>query len=112
MDDVIRIATSLAEAIAKSGRYTALRKAEKAVESEAEAKALLDDFNKKTMAVLEKEQAMKPVEPEEKREIVALKEKIASNPALQDLSKAQVEYSEMMNKVNQVLFERLDVKPG
>jgi cell fate (sporulation/competence/biofilm development) regulator YlbF (YheA/YmcA/DUF963 family) len=111
MDEVIEIAGRLAEAIARNERYAALRSAEKAVQDDADARSLLEAFNEKTMAIVKKEQEMKPVEPSEKREIAALKERIASNETLQALSKAQVDYSEMMNRVNRILFEKLEPKP-
>jgi cell fate (sporulation/competence/biofilm development) regulator YlbF (YheA/YmcA/DUF963 family) len=110
MEEVVEIAKKLAEAIAKSERYNSLRNAEKAVKDDAEASGLLEAFNKATLSILEKEQKMEPVEPDEKVKLADLKEKVAGNTRLQELQKAQVDYSEMMDKVNRALFEELEIR--
>ncbi|MHC5037715.1 MAG: YlbF/YmcA family competence regulator [Planctomycetota bacterium] len=111
MRDLLEIAEELAEAISKDGRYTQLREAEKAVEGDAESKGLLETFNQKTMAILEKERSLTPVEPEEKRALIELREKIAANPLLQTLNKCQADYSAMMDQINRTLFKKLEVRP-
>jgi cell fate (sporulation/competence/biofilm development) regulator YlbF (YheA/YmcA/DUF963 family) len=110
MQEILDIAGKLAEAIAKTDRYIALRDAEQAVRKDEEAGKLLGDFNAKTIAILEKEHQMQPVEPEEKRELATLKEQVAGNALLQALNKAQADYSEMMDKVNRTIFEKLEVR--
>ena len=110
MQEIMDIAKRLAEAIGKSERYIALRNAEKSVKKNEEAGKLLGEFNAKTLAILEKEHKMTPVEPEEKRELATLKERVAGNALLQALNKAQADYSEMMDKVNRTLFDELEVR--
>lgn len=110
MDEVVEIAKKLAEAIAKSDRYLALRSAEKSVKEDKEASGLLQDFNTATLAILEKEQKLQPIEPDEKVKLAGLREKVAENAQLQALNKAQADYSEMMDLVNRALFAELEVR--
>ena len=112
MKEVLEHAEQLADALSRSERYRNLREAEKSVEENTEAKALLEEYNRVTMVLLEKQQALKPIEPEEKRSLAAIKEKVAVDPVLTRLNKAQADYSEMMNKVNHILFEKLEVRPA
>ncbi|MHC4599157.1 MAG: YlbF/YmcA family competence regulator [Planctomycetota bacterium] len=110
MQEILDNAKRLAESIAKSERYMALRDAEQAVKKDEEAGKLLGEFNAKTLAILEKEHKLQPVEPEDKRELATLKERVAGNALLQALNKAQADYSEMMDQVNRTLFEKLEVR--
>ena len=107
MDDILEIAEKLAAAIRSNSRFGKLREAEKAVDADSATKKLLAEYNEITMAILRKEQDMKPIEPEEKRKLLDLKEKVVANTLLQSLSRAQADFSEMMNKVNRTLQARL-----
>ena len=105
IEDIRALAEKLGEAIARNPRFLALREAEKAIEADAEAKSLLKALNEKTLEILRKEESLKPVEPEEKRELSNLRSSVARNENLQKLQKAQADYSEMMNRVNRSLFD-------
>jgi len=111
IEDIRALAEKLGEAIARNPRFLALREAEKAIEADAEAKSLLKALNEKTLEILRKEESLKPVEPEEKRELSNLRSSVARNENLQKLQKAQADYSEMMNRVNRSLFDKLGVLP-
>ncbi|MHC4778699.1 MAG: YlbF/YmcA family competence regulator [Planctomycetota bacterium] len=110
MEEILAIAERLAEAIGKSDKFIALRDAEQAVRGDEEANGLLENFNKTTISILQKEQNLQPIEPEEKMELANLKENVAANSLLQDLNKAQADYSEMMDKVNRAIFAKLETR--
>ncbi|MCU0722327.1 MAG: YlbF family regulator [Planctomycetes bacterium] len=111
LDEIQELAERLGGAISRNPRFLALRDAEKAVEGDPEARDLLKQYNEKTLEILRKEEALTPVEPEEKREHLRLRTAVARNAKLQALNKAQADYSEMMNRVNRSVFEKLGVKP-
>jgi cell fate (sporulation/competence/biofilm development) regulator YlbF (YheA/YmcA/DUF963 family) len=111
LDDIQALAEKLGEAIGKNPRFLALREAEKTIDADPTSKALLKALNEKTMEILRKEESLMPVEPEEKRELSKLRASAAGNENLQKLQKAQADYSEMMNRVNRALFDRLGVQP-
>jgi cell fate (sporulation/competence/biofilm development) regulator YlbF (YheA/YmcA/DUF963 family) len=100
MDDVIRCATDLAEAIKTSERYRQMRLVESRVEGNEEVRHLLEDFEKAKITRAEKESQGEPVEVEEKRELARLEEQVKGNTELQELLGAQADYYEMMNRVN------------
>ena len=107
MDEILEIAEKLASAIRSNSRFENLRSAEKAVDADAATRQLLSQYNEVTLSIIRKEHEQKPIEPDEKRKLVDLKEKVVSCPLLQDLSRAQADFSEMMNKVNRTLQSRL-----
>ncbi len=110
MDDVLELAEKLSQTIARSPRYRDLRKAEKAAMENAEA---MDLFRKRAEAaarVAQKEEAGQPVEPDDKRALLDLDQKIKTNSILLELSRAQADFQEMMNHVNDLLRRALE--PG
>jgi cell fate (sporulation/competence/biofilm development) regulator YlbF (YheA/YmcA/DUF963 family) len=111
LEEIQELAGKLGDALARNARFLALRAAEKAVAEDPEAKELLRKFNEKTLEIVRKEDSLQPIEPEEKRDLVALRTAVARNAKLQALNKAQADYSEMMNRVNRAIFDRLGVKP-
>ena len=111
LQEIQELAEKLGDAIARNPRFLALRDAEKAVDADPSAKELLKKYNEKTMAILQKEDSLLPVEPEEKRDLMKLRADVARNGILQALNKAQADYSEMMNRVNRSVFDKLGVKP-
>jgi cell fate (sporulation/competence/biofilm development) regulator YlbF (YheA/YmcA/DUF963 family) len=107
VDDILEIAEKLASSIRSNPRFKNLREAEKAVDADEPTRRLLAEYNEITLAIIRKEEEMKPIEPAEKRKLVDLKEKVVANNLLQGLSRAQADFSEMMNKVNRTLQARL-----
>jgi cell fate (sporulation/competence/biofilm development) regulator YlbF (YheA/YmcA/DUF963 family) len=110
MDDVLELAEKLSQAIARSPRYRDLRKAEKAAMEDA---AAMDLFKKRAEAaarIAQKEEAGQPVEPEDKRALLECEQKIRTSAILLELSRAQADFQEMMNHVNDLL--RRTLEPG
>ncbi len=112
MDDILKTAEHLADAISKHEKFLALRKAEQDVRGNASSKDLLERLNTLTMSLAQKEHQLQPIEPEEKQALAKVKEQVAADDRLQALTEAQADYSEMMNKINKILFEKLGVSPG
>ncbi|MCU0725192.1 MAG: YlbF family regulator [Planctomycetes bacterium] len=100
MDEVIEIAEKLSQAIARSVRYRDLRKAEKAAMADPEAMALFKARADAAQKIAEKERAKLPIEPEDKRALLAAEQKIRTNAILGELSRAQADFHEMLNIVN------------
>ena len=101
MDDVLELATKLSRAIARSSRFADLRAAEKAVMSDEAAVAKIRERDELIAALAEKERKVEPIEPEEKRKLAELDEFVKTNEKLAALSKAQADFQEMLNLVNQ-----------
>jgi len=107
MEKVLNLAEKLGEAIAMSDRFKALRTTEENVAKDEAATKAQEDLEKQLTKIGELEGSGKPVEVADKRELDRLQEKIRSYPSLQALVKAQADYFEMMNKVNETIVNRL-----
>ena len=104
MEEILELAEKLGGLIRNDTRFRALMEAEKKVLADAEAKKLLEDFQAQSQKIMELERRMQPVEVEDKRRLRELHEKVASHPVIKELTKARVEYAELMNRVNRALF--------
>ena len=101
MDEALELATKLSRAIARSSRYEDLRAAEKTVMSDEAAVKKIQERDELIVALGEKEQKVEPIEPEEKRRLAELDEFVRTNEKLAALSKAQADFQELLNLVNQ-----------
>ncbi len=107
MEEVLKLADELGKAISRTGRYAALRAAEKAVESDVEACAMQKEYDEIARRVYELEKSGKPIEPEDKRKLQSKKEQMVRNRKIQDVTRAWADYNEMIIKVNQLVFQNL-----
>ncbi|KPJ56113.1 MAG: hypothetical protein AMS16_02965 [Planctomycetes bacterium DG_58] len=107
MEKVLKLAEKLGQEIRRHERYRLLREAEDKVLADPEAKQIQDDLEKQLQRIRKLEQEMKPIEVADKRELSRLQELAARNPGLKDLLRAQADYFEMMNKVNNTILMAL-----
>ena len=104
MDKVLQLARTLGEEIRRNERYLLLRESEKKVMADPAAKDIQDDLEKQLRRIRTLEEEMKPIEVEDKHALARLQEQARGNPALQELLKAQADYFEMMNNVNNAIL--------
>jgi cell fate (sporulation/competence/biofilm development) regulator YlbF (YheA/YmcA/DUF963 family) len=107
MDDVVKKAAELAEAIRGSERYVALRRVEKGIAGDEATQKLLEDFQAIQVKMAEKERAQEPIEVEEKRELARVEEQVKTNDSVLELLRVQADYYEMMNLVNSTIQSAL-----
>jgi cell fate (sporulation/competence/biofilm development) regulator YlbF (YheA/YmcA/DUF963 family) len=114
MDEIMDLARRLGQSLRAHERYTLLRDAEKKVMADPEAMKIQEDLERHLHKLHDLEADMKPIEVDDKRELGRLQQLARSNPALQQLLKAQADYFEMMNRVNQTILRELQPgeKPG
>jgi len=105
-------ANELADLILNSEAYRNIRAAEKKVEGNAEVKKIVEEYNRVAGKIAQKERELKPIEPDEKHEMLRVREQMQSNLLLQELLKAQTEYAMMMNRINTILMSKLERKEG
>jgi len=110
MQAILDKAEELANLIHESPAYKSLRAAELRINGDAEAKDLVERYNARTAILAEKQQNLEPVEPEDKRELQDVIQKMQSNQLMQELLRAQTEYAMLMNRINEVLRENLERK--
>ena len=107
MEEILTLADKLGRAIATHERFQALRTAEKNVSENEGANRAQTELEKHMNHISDLEQSGKPVEVADKRKLEQLQNEFRSQPALQQLVKAQADYLEMMNKVNETIVSRL-----
>jgi cell fate (sporulation/competence/biofilm development) regulator YlbF (YheA/YmcA/DUF963 family) len=107
LQEIISLAEKLGSAIAANERFQALRAAEQAVRTNEGANRAQEELEKPMHHMTELEHNGKPVEVADKRKLERLQNDFRTQPALQQLGKAQADYLEMMNKVNETIVSRL-----
>lgn len=115
MEELLELAEKLGFAIAAHERFQALRDAEKKVRENETALRAQTALEKQMNHISELERSGKPVEVADKRELERLQNEFRSQGALQQLVKAQADYLEMMNKVNETIVKCLlptEEEPG
>lgn len=108
MDEILKAAQNLGDLIAESDRFVALRRAEKVVEDDPDTKELLKKADAQSEKIAELERSLKPVEPADKEEMQRLTDAMHGNEKLGALARAQADYLELMNKVNDAIRGRLE----
>ena len=112
VEAILELAQKLGEAISHDSRFSALKEAQKKIAADAEAKKLLQDFQEQSRKIMELERKRAPIEPEDKRRLRDLHEKVAAHPLIKELAKARVEYVDLMARVNRAISSALGEKPS
>ena len=107
MQDIIQLAERLGKAIADAPQTKALRAARKAMNDNAETVQVLADYQKHVEKVALLERDNKPIEVEDKHKLKDFEERLLGRPEFKDFTAAQVEYVDMMRKVNETLRKEL-----
>jgi cell fate (sporulation/competence/biofilm development) regulator YlbF (YheA/YmcA/DUF963 family) len=107
MEDALAAAAELGRRIAQDEAFRRLRAAEDAVQGDAASQKILEEFDRQRRKIEALERARKPVEPEDKREMIRLSDAVHSAPQLQGLVRAQADYMELMNQVNKAIQQAL-----
>ena len=108
MDDILALAEQLAAKVVANERTKAFREATVALEADAPARSLQEEYTVAIEEIRGLEAAGKPVEPDAKRRIQGLADRIRKSPVLQRFLRANVEFSEMMDAVQQTLGGAID----
>ena len=107
MSDIIDLATQLGKAIASSSEAARLRDARKALEAETDTLRTLQDYHKQSDKVAELESQNKPVEIADKHRLQELHDKLVSQSTFKKFTAAQVDYIDLMRRVNDTLRRQL-----
>jgi len=110
MDEIVGKARQLALAIRESEVYKALVAAEKKLSENEDVRKLMENYDRQSRKIHEKETALKPVEVDDKRKLQQLHERMQSEPLVQELLRAQADYAQMMAKVNEAIDSNLKPK--
>ena len=101
------MAEKLGEAIAQSPQAAALRNARDAVSKEKDLTDLLQQYREQINKISKLEEEKTPVEVEDKHKLSELQTKLFASEPFKKFTAAQVEYVDLMRKVNDVLRKQL-----
>ena len=70
---------------------------------DTDAQRTLNDYHRHVQSLQEKQSAGKPIEVEDKRRLEKLQQNMVKNPLLRDLQMVQMDYLDLMRKVDQAM---------
>ena len=107
MNDILAVAEKLGKAIAQSERFQAVEAARKEVEADEALQANVKALNELSRKTAQSEKETKPIEPDDKRRLRDLQEKLTGDPKLQKLARVEADFAELMNRVNKTIYAQL-----
>lgn len=96
-------ARSLGEAISHHPRVTTYLAAQRAAKNDPTAQQLFRNYQDQIARIRTLEEQRKPVEVADKHTLADLESQVASNECLKALMKAQVDYVELMSRIQQAM---------
>ena len=107
MSDITDLAVQLGKAIASSPEALKLREARKGMETEGDTMRLLQEFQKQSDKIAELESQNKPIEVADKRAFQEMHDKLIAQSTFKKYTAAQVDYIDLMRRVNDALRRQL-----
>ena len=113
MDErILGLASRLGQTIAESTAAKALQAARQAVDADKELQQVMRDYRQQADKLRKLEQETKPIEPEDKRALEAMNQKLAASEKFKTLTAAQMEYIDLLRKVNEAVQKELASAEG
>ena len=113
MNAIIELAGRLGRAVADSPQAATLRAARDEMNKQPELDQLLKEFQAQSEKVATLQRDNKPIEVEDKHKLQELQDKLVASETFKKFTAAQVEYIDLMRKVNQAIQKRLsDTEPA
>lgn len=102
-EDVVKAATDLGQRIAEHPAASRYAEVLSALEADVEAQRLMSDYARHVQMLQAKESQQQPIEVAEKQRHTDLQTQVAQHPVLRDLQMAQMDYVDLMRKVEQTI---------
>jgi len=112
LDKIIELAAGLGEAISDSQQAAQLKAARENLNKEKQATQLLKDYQAQSDRIAQLEREQKPVEVDDKQKLQELHEKLIASEVFKKFTAAQVEYVDLMRKVNEAIRKHLGETEG
>ncbi len=107
MEEILERARKLGQAMHQHPRFKAYVEASEKLHHDPAAAKVMKAYNEVAAKVAEKERGNQPIEVEEKRELEARRQAVASNMTVKRFMQAQADYAEFMRKVNDAIYSQL-----
>jgi cell fate (sporulation/competence/biofilm development) regulator YlbF (YheA/YmcA/DUF963 family) len=102
--DIMDLATKLGDMIAAHPAVTKYKDAQKSVSTDPEAGRLLAEFERELVNLARQEQQGLPVTDAQQQKISAIQGRIVSNIRIKALNMAEVDFYDLLRKVNQTML--------
>ncbi len=109
MERLVEIARQLGKKIADHERTTLLKQAQKAVNDDPDAVEIIQNYQNQAQKIRQLELDKKPIEVADKHLLADLEAKIGTHPKLTELTKRQVDFVEMMQKVKAAIDKQIQL---
>lgn len=98
---ILDAATTLGRLIAEHPSTQKLEGLVKQLDADTDAQRLMNDLNRHNQTLGEKQSKGEPIEVDDKRKLQELQQNVGLNPILRDLQMAQMDYIDLMRKVDE-----------
>ncbi len=105
MDKILELASKLGKQVAEDPRAVRMAEAQKALSESLQDRQLLADYESQQKKIYELEARNTPVEPEDKRKLAELHQKVTGSDVIKAIVKAQADYVELMTTVSRKIEE-------
>jgi cell fate (sporulation/competence/biofilm development) regulator YlbF (YheA/YmcA/DUF963 family) len=112
MENILRLAEGVGQAIRQHPRYLKLVEADGKVTADKAASEAWEAYNRAYAALVQKSQRGQPIEVDEKHRLERLKQAIAGNETLKAFLRAQADYAELMQQMNAAIFKAIGGEKG
>ncbi|MFW6146199.1 MAG: YlbF family regulator [Planctomycetota bacterium] len=102
------LAEKLGDALSQSDQAQTLRDAKGKVEANPELIQLMNEYQQQMDKVTQQEGAGETIEPDDKRRLKDLHDKLVADPAFKEFNDAQMEYVDLMRRINEILKDKLE----
>ena len=110
--EILDSAKSLGKLIATHEAARSFEENLKKLEADVDAQRVLNDLNRHAVTLAEKEQNGQPIEVEDKRKLEKLQGDVARNAVLQNFQLMQMDYVDLMRKVDEAISGRDSAAPA
>jgi cell fate (sporulation/competence/biofilm development) regulator YlbF (YheA/YmcA/DUF963 family) len=100
-------ATKLGDLVAQHPAVARYKSAQKSVAEDPDAARLMGEFNRQLEAMSRQEQSGMPVTDAQAQQLESLQNKIISHIKIKNLNMAQVDFIDLLRKINQTIQGRL-----
>ena len=104
--DIEKAAKDLGAMIADHEAAKKMQEASKQFDADQDTQRLLNDYQREAEKVARKQQNNEPIEVAEKRRLQELQDQVIANPLVSKLQIAQMDYLDLMRRVQQIIFEQ------
>ena len=109
MADIMVLAERLGKELAADQRTELLQAAQKAVQDDKDARALLEEYQNQALKLAQLERDGGTIEVADKHGLAAAQEKISLNQTLTELTRRQMDFVDMMRKVKEAIDKQLKI---